>query len=115
MTTEVTGEMPDFLRRAAALPAADPPAREPRQRRTNRRAAASETPPEKPARKPRAAKKEVKERAAPETIKVTLKEFATMRVGEDNAKAFVKVHGLLSELSKGARGKVLAELQKVLG
>lgn len=114
MTDQATGDMPDFLKRAAAPPEAAP-AREPRQRRTTRRTAAPETPSEKPARKPRVAKKEAKERAAPETIKVTLKEFATMRVGEEHAKTFIKVHGLLSELSKGARGKVLAELSKVLG
>lgn len=116
--TEATGEMPEFLRRAAAPPADPPPAREPRQRRTNRRAAAPETAPEKPARaprKPRAAKKETKERAAPETIKVTLKEYAVMRVGEDNAKAFLKAHTALMGIVKSSRAKVLDELQKVLG
>lgn len=117
MTTETAGEMPEFLRRTSTAPT-EPPAREPRQRRTNRRAAPAETSatkPERAPRKPRAAKKEVKERTAPDTIKVTLKEYAVMRVGEDNAKAFLKAHAALMGILKGSRGKVLAELQKVLG
>lgn len=113
--TEATGEMPEFLRRAAAPPADPPPAREPRQRRTSRRAAAPETAPEKPARvprKPRAAKKETKERAAPETIKVDLREYADMRCAPV-AKEFLKIHKIMSGVSALARGKLLTELQKV--
>lgn len=108
MTTEVPGAQP------WDTPPADPPkpVKQPRQRRAKAEASAPE-----PARvrKPRAAKAEKKERAAPETIKVTLKEFAAMRVGEDDAKLFLKLHGLLAGASKGARGKLLAELGKVLG
>ena len=65
----------------------------------------------KKAHKKRVAKAE---KAAPETIKVTMKEYASMRVG-DNAKLFLKVHKLLAGESKSARAVVLAELSKVLG
>lgn len=65
----------------------------------------------KKARKKRVAKAE---KAAPETIKVTMKEYASMRVG-DNAKLFLKVHKMLAGESKSARAAVLAELSKVLG
>lgn len=105
------------------------PVREPRQRRKPREeATAPEAPAEKPKRgrkpreaapepkmrKPRKAAKAKVERAPPETIKVSLKEYAVMRVGED-AKLFLKLHALLSDASKGSRAKVLAEINKVLG
>jgi len=125
MTDQATGDMPWMQQTAPAIPAA---VREPRQKRLKREAAAP-----KPSRKPRAAKspaeapvapapkkprktkKEKAERAAPDTIKVTLKEYAGMRVGPDDAKLFLKLHGLLSLVSKGTRAKVLGELAKVFG
>lgn len=107
-----------------ANPQTAAPARPPRQKRQPRITAASKPvrtpkvvpPPSEAApapKKPRKAK--TVERAAPETIKVSLKEFAQMRVGADDAKLFLKLHGLLSLVSKGTRAKVLGELQKVFG
>ena len=64
----------------------------------------------KKARKKRAAKAE---KAAPETVKVSLKEYATMRCG-DSAKLFLKAHKLLSGASAGARRTVLTELTSLL-
>jgi hypothetical protein len=116
MTTEVTGEMPDFLRRAAAPPA-DPPAREPRQRRTSRRAAPAEPEAAKPTRaprKPRAAKKEVKERAAVGTITISVKEYASHRVTAFQ-REFVKMHKILAPLPAKVRPQILDELKKVFG
>lgn len=125
MNDQATGDMP-WLQE----PAAPAPARQPRQQRKPREAAAPkpEKAPRKPrtvskspllaagygkdmSKKPRAAKAE---RAAPDTIKVTLKEFAQMRVGDD-AKLFLKLHGVLSSAGKASRTKVLAELSKVFG
>lgn len=62
-----------------------------------------------------AKKKKAKvEKAAPETVKVSLKEYASMRCGE-SAKLFLKAHKLLSGATAGARRSVLAELTKMLG
>lgn len=114
MTDATVPDMPDFLRRAAPAAPSAPPAREPRQRRQKKAAEAPPAPPkEKKARKPRAAKKAAKERAAPDTVKVTLKQYADMVSVEP--RVFLKVHSLLSGLGKPARAKVLAELGKVLG
>lgn len=116
MNDQATGDMP-WLQE----PTAPAPARQPRQQRKPREAAV----PAK-VRKPRAVKptgaapapKQPRaakpERAAPDTIKVTLKEFAQMRVGDD-AKLFLKLHGVLSSAGKASRTKVLAELSKVFG
>lgn len=64
--------------------------------------------------KKKRAKKAKAEKPAPETVKVSLKEYATMRCGE-SAKLFLKAHKLLSGASAGARRSVLAELTKTLG
>lgn len=50
--------------------------------------------------------------ASPDTIKVSMKEYATMRVGA-NAKTFLKLHKLLQGVPKGSRASVLAELGKL--
>lgn len=128
MTDQTTGDQPWNLPGAFAP---NPPAREPRQKRKPREAAAPKKerkprpvaerhPPghdgrDLPAKKTRKARKEKAERAAPETIKVTMKEYAGMRVGPDDAKLFLKLHGMLSLVSKGTRAKVLGELAKVFG
>lgn len=103
MSTEVPGQ--PWEQSSAPTPESAP--KVPRQKRKARAA----TPAPEKVRKPKADKIE---RAAPETIKVTMKEYAAMKVGED-AKAFIKMHGLLSALSKASRAKVLTELQKVFG
>lgn len=109
MSNATLGEMPDFLKIPSTPPAA--PAKPERQPRQRRKTKASETPaPAKPERKPR---EEKSERRAPETVKVTLKEYAAMVSAEPQA--FLKAHAALVSLSKGVRTKVLAELQKVLG
>lgn len=130
MTDQTTGEAPWEKPGAFQPNAPEPAAREPRQRRKPREAKAESAAPAAPRaprkpraaaaeadapapRKPRKAKKAKAERAAPETIKVTMREYAAMRVGDD-AKTFIKVHGLLAALSKGARAKMLVELGKVL-
>ena len=125
MNEQTPGPLPGpwTLTRLAAPTTEAPPAREPRQRRKPREAKADKprkerkpraaAPAVEPApRKPRKARKDKVERAAPETIKVTMKEYAVMRVGDD-AKTFIKLHGILSDLGKGSRSKLLAELQKV--
>ena len=115
MTDATVPDMPDFLRRAAPAAPSAPPAREPRQRRQKKAAEAPPAPPkEKKARKPRAAKKAAKERAAPDTVKVTLKEYAAMRIAPA-AKEFVKIHKIMSGVTGLGRAKLLAELQKVFG
>jgi len=114
MNDDTPWEQPSFVPPTSEAPAPrqrrkkaeDKPARQPRKAREPEAATPA------PARKPR---KPREERPAPETIKVTLKEFAIMRVGEENAKAFLKAHTLLGDLAKGARSKVLVELAKVLG
>lgn len=120
MTDQPTGEQQPWEAHGAFSPTPPKPERQPRQRRTRKEPAlaapfgkAAEEAAPKKTRKPRAAKKEKAERAAPETIKVTMREYAEMRVGDD-AKVFIKLHGILSTLTKGARSKVLAELSKVL-
>lgn len=124
MTDQATGDQP--WNQPGAFNPNPPPAREPRQKRKPREAAvpkkerkprAAKPPAEAPAapKKPRKAKKEKAERAAPDTIKVTMKEYAGMRVGPDDAKLFLKLHSMLSLVSKGTRAKVLGELAKVFG
>lgn len=112
MTEQTAGEAPWAAQSASAETA---PTRQPRQQRKPREAKPAVAAPEvaPPARKPRKAKEKA-ERAAPETIKVTMREYAEMRVGDD-AKVFIKLHGILSALTKSARTKVLAELSKVFG
>ncbi len=110
---------------ASPVPDTEPPV--PRQRR-QRKAKPADAAPARPKRKTgvkatdKPAKPQAKrgrkpkaERAAPEQIRVDLKEYAAMKVGDD-AKLFLKLHRLLSaEPSKLARTKILTELQKVLG
>jgi len=122
MTDQATGDQP--WNQPGAFAPNPPPAREPRQKRKPRAEAAPKVrkpraakPPAEAAapKKPRKARKEKAERAAPDTIKVSLKEFAQMRVGPDDAKLFLKLHNLLSLVSKSTRAKVLGELSKVFG
>lgn len=67
------------------------------------------------ARKKRA-KKAKPEKAVPETVKVSLKEYAAMRTG-NGAKLFLKAHKLLggSDVTLAVRRTVLAELAKMFG
>ena len=125
MTDQTAGNMPWMQSNIREEMNTIPPTREPRQKRKPRKPAAAE--PKRETRRtrdkalesaaaaaPKKPRKPKAERAAPDTIKVTMKEYAEMRVGDD-AKTFIKVHGILSDLSKGSRAKVLAELSKVLG
>lgn len=67
------------------------------------------------ATKKKRAKKAKTERAAPETVKVSLKEYAIMRVGDEHAKLFLKMHKLLGGASAGTRRTVLSELATLFG
>lgn len=106
--TDQTPGMPQPWDTPGSQPSAAP-ARQPRQQRKPREAKAESAATEPKTRKPREAK------PASDTIAVSIKEFAAMRVGEEHSKLFVKIHGLLGEVGKAARGKLLAELTKVLG
>lgn len=97
------------------------PARQPRQKRKPKADAAPKAPRKarvaKPAEEAPAPRKprEKAERQAPATIQMTLKEYADLRVGSEAAKIFVKIHDALFMLSKTARVKVIAEINKVFG
>lgn len=65
----------------------------------------------KPVRKPREPKAE---RAAPETVKISIKDYAEMRVTAFQ-REFVKLHKILAPISAKARNQIIAELQKVFG
>lgn len=65
-------------------------------------------------KKPRKVRAKKAERAAPETIKVNLREYAAMRIAPA-AKEFLKIHKIISGVAGPARGKLLAEIQKVFG
>lgn len=81
---------------------------------------------DKPARQPRKAKEPVAEapakvrkprepkleKATTNTVRVDIKQYASMTCGLD-ANAFIKAHGVLAAVGKGARNKILSELQKV--
>lgn len=111
MTDQSTGDQP-WNQSGAFSPTPPVPAKPPRQKRQQKTKAPEPTA-EKPAKKVRKPREEKPERRAPETVKVTLKEYATMVSAEPQA--FLKAHAALVSLSKGVRVKVLAELQKVLG
>lgn len=113
--TDQAGGIPDFLQRKPEAPTPPKLERQPRQRRAPKPTAAeTASEPPKP-KKPRKARKvPTKERSTPETVKVTLKEYAQMRIAPA-AKEFVKIHKIMSSVAGIARGKLLAELNKVFG
>lgn len=118
-------EMPwDNTTAQAEAPA---PARQPRQKRQPKPDAAPKTPrkaraakpPEEDVAPPRKSRKAKEGRPSmgplvPMMIKCTVKEYADAVLGAD-AKPFVKIHAILAEVSKGARTKVIAEINKVFG
>lgn len=93
-----------------AKPEAAPKTRKPREAKPRE----AKPPAEAPAA-PKKPRKEKAERAAPATIQMTLKEYADLRVGSEAAKIFVKIHDALFMLSRAARTKVIAEINKVFG
>lgn len=129
MNDTTAGDMP-WQQPGAFNPAppAAAPARQPRQKRKPK---AEAEPPK--VRKPRAVKPETEatpapaspkkarkprepkaERAAPETIKIGIKEYAEMRVTAFQ-REFVKLHKILVGIPGKARTQIIAELQKVFG
>lgn len=89
------------------------PERQPRQRRAPK-ATVAETAPEAVKPKKERKKREPKERVAPDTIKIGIKEYAEMRVTAFQ-REFVKLHKILAPVPAKARLQIIAELNKVFG